>query len=157
MTTTDWHAAITTPTTLDEDTAENLLQALGERGPAISLGKTSHTLSITAHGDTAQDALTDALAALTAAGITEAPTAVTVQTYDALDEELAQPMFPDLVSNVEIAELAGVSRQRAAAFAKIPDFPAPVIQTGQGALRSRAAIEHWIAHRSTKPGPRARA
>lgn len=81
---------------------------------------------------------------------------MTVQTYDARDEECARPVFPDRVGNVEIVAMAGVSRQRAAAFSTIPDFPAPVVSTGQAALRPRAAMEHWIAHRSAKPGPRAR-
>lgn len=155
--TIDWHAAITTTDQLTEAAAEAVMEALAERGPAITLDTDSATVSLTAHGDTAQAALADALTAITSAGLDGDPVSVTVQTYEALDRELAQPLFPEVVGYAEIAEIAGVTRQRARQFAEYDSFPAPVIQTAQGPLYSRAAAARWVETRPTRPGRPARA
>ena len=69
MVTTDWHVAITTLGALDETAAETIMAALGTRGPAIALGRTNTTISLTAQGNTAHRAFTGALCALADAGL----------------------------------------------------------------------------------------
>jgi len=65
---------------------------------------------------------------------------------------LVTPVIPDLVSYAEIAEIAGVSRQRARQFADIEGFPKPVVETAAGPLRLKASVEAWVERRNTKPG-----
>ncbi|MDV9188195.1 hypothetical protein R6L23_08195 [Streptomyces sp. SR27] len=47
------------------------------------------------------------------------------------------------VGVTEIGEMLGVSRQRANALAKRPDFPPPLTQTRAGRVWERAAVEAW--------------
>ena len=75
------------------------------------------------------------------------------------EAELDAPLFPEVVGYSEIAEMAGVTRQRARALAGKEGFPAPVIETKAGPLMRKAAVEAWLEHwdRSTgrprKPKP----
>lgn len=63
-----------------------------------------------------------------------------------------EPLYPQVVGYAEIAQLAHVSRQRAAQFVKIESFPKPVIQTSQGKLYSRDAVVAWVHTRNTHAG-----
>lgn len=51
----------------------------------------------------------------------------------------------DLVSNVEVARILGVTRQRAQAMDvnPPPGYPPAVVRTAHGALRLRADVEAW--------------
>lgn len=75
-----------------------------------------------------------------------------VMTESAIHEELATPTFPEVVGFAEIADMAGVSRQRARQFVHIAGFPAPVIETAQGPLMTKAAVESWLEHRNRAAG-----
>lgn len=65
-------------------------------------------------------------------------------------EHLHDPLYPEVVGYAEIARLAGVTRQRARMFPKIVDFPKPVIETAQGALYTKSAIEAWLERRTRR-------
>jgi predicted DNA-binding transcriptional regulator AlpA len=53
---------------------------------------------------------------------------------------------------VEIADLLGVSKQRAHHVAEEKDFPAPVTEDGRGRLWDRREVERWAkAWRREKP------
>ena len=53
------------------------------------------------------------------------------------------------------AALAGiVTRQRAYQLTRTSTFPPALIETRQGPLMSKAAVEHRLAHRDAKPGRR---
>jgi len=67
---------------------------------------------------------------------------------------LTQPEFPEVVGYTEIAELAGVSRQRAHQFTKMEGFPPPVIETAQGPLMRKSSVEAWVRRRNTHAGRR---
>lgn len=161
---TTWHARLdwagdhTTP-----DDLAALLDQLSEHGPAGSINSDglAGSVMIALEADSLDSAITAGLAlgraaaaqALSAVEIT----GIEVTDSDALDRGLAQPVFPAVVGYAEIAELAGVSRQRARAFSKIAGFPSPVIETAQGPLMARTAVEHWLATRNTRPGRRSAA
>jgi hypothetical protein len=73
--------------------------------------------------------------------------------HDVLDEELARPAYPDLVSGPEAAELLGVSRQRLHQLARShPHFPEPLYQLRVGPLWIRAGIEAFAQRWARKPG-----
>lgn len=159
---TTWHARldwVTTSPAAPEDVFD-LMNTLTDHAPSASLTPDEHagTVTIAVEADSFDDALSSALGATRAALQQHLPTAsvtgVEVIDSDAMDRELARPIFPEVVGYAEIAELAGVSRQRARAFRQIPGFPPPVIETAQGPLMARGAVEAWVANRSTRPGPR---
>jgi prophage regulatory protein len=52
----------------------------------------------------------------------------------------------DLLGAWELAELLGVSRQRAYVISRHRDFPAPVARLRMGDVWDRADVEEWIRH-----------
>lgn len=66
--------------------------------------------------------------------------------------ELEQPQIPPLVGYIEIAGMAGVSRQRARQFADLPGFPPAVVETAAGPLRLKSAVAAWLASRNKVSG-----
>lgn len=50
---------------------------------------------------------------------------------------------------VEIAELLGVTKQRAHQIAEEDDFPVPVAEDGRGRLWSRREVQAWASQRGT--------
>lgn len=159
---TTWHARLdwVNATPVDTDTAFELLDALTDHAPAGDLARDGKagSVMIAVDADDFDDALNSALGAVREAIQTTLRTAqiigIEVIDSDALDRENAQPIFPEVVGYAEIAEIAGVSRQRARAFKDAPGFPAPVIDTAQGPLMAKAAVEAWVKQRNTKPGRR---
>lgn len=139
-----WHTTTTVPTTISEDDAFDLLGTLTDRGAAISFGKTTMVVSMTGYGDTALDAAEDAANTLKAAIPGTEILGVDAQTEEQHDEELRRPLFPEVVGYAEIAEMAGVTRQGARKYADDKNFPHPVIETKQGPLRSKAAVERFL-------------
>lgn len=159
---TTWHARLdwmsTTATT--EDVMFDLMDDLTEYAPSGSIASDglAGSLTIAVEAVSFDDALSSALGAVRAALQQSIPAAsvvgVELVDSDVLDRELDRPLFPEVVGFAEIAELAGVSRQRARAFRQSPGFPVPVIETAQGPLMAKAAIENWLEHRNTRPGRR---
>jgi hypothetical protein len=73
--------------------------------------------------------------------------------HDVLDEQLAWPNYPDLVSGPEAAELLGVSRQRLHQLAhEHADFPEPLYRLRVGPLWVRSGIEAFGRRWERKPG-----
>lgn len=77
---------------------------------------------------------------------------VDVRTEEAIKASNATLSIPDLVGYSEIAELAGVSRQRAREIAHLEGFPVPVVETAAGPLRVKEAVESWLKSWDRKPG-----
>ena len=72
---------------------------------------------------------------------------------DMLDEDLAQPQLPDLVSGPEAAEILSVSVQRLHQLAaEHPDFPAPAYKLRAASLWLRPAITAFGDRWDRKPG-----
>ena len=71
---------------------------------------------------------------------------------DVLDEDLAAPQLPDLVSGPEAAEMNGVTPQRVHALAIGKQFPVPAIDRPHLKLWFRAAIERFAEGWDRKPG-----
>lgn len=73
-------------------------------------------------------------------------------THDELDRELAQPAFPELVGVGEIAELLGVTRQRASEVQTRAGFPVPLARLKSGPVWTRASISTFLETWVRKPG-----
>lgn len=155
---TAWHVSLTLNAPITPDDADTLIGALSTRGAAIALGEGTTTFSLTANGDSIPGAFHDALTAIKAAAChidaiadsATGPVAVTVETFDHLDDDLARPVFPEVVGFAEIADMAGVSRQAARQYSMTSTFPRPVIETAQGPLMARAAVQDWLDTRAAQ-------
>ncbi|UQN31774.1 hypothetical protein [Brachybacterium kimchii] len=157
---TTWHARLTwvsTAATTTEQLGE-LMDDLADHAPSGSLSAEGQggTVMIALEAATFDDALSAAITTVRDSLVQRLPGAAIrgIELLDsaALDHELEQPLFPEVVGFAEIAEMAGVSRQRARMFRDRPGFPAPVIETAQGPLMSKAAVSSWLASRNTRPG-----
>ena len=69
--------------------------------------------------------------------------------YDARGEH---PAIPDLVGYAEIADMLGVTRQRALQLAGGAGFPVAVVETKAGPLRVKAQVEGWASRWERKSG-----
>ena len=70
---------------------------------------------------------------------------MTLSTLPACLDSVKYPRDVDLVGVTEIAEMLGVSKQRADQLAKRTDFPEPEASLAAGRIWSRADIERWAA------------
>lgn len=159
---TTWHARLDwlSKNATAPDTLLDLMDELTAYAPSGSIAPDEHagTITIAVEAESFDDALSSALGATRAVLQQYIPSAAVVGIElvdsDALDRELDRPLFPEVVGFAEIAEMAGVTRQRARAFRQSAGFPAPVIETAQGPLMAKAAVESWIENRNTRPGRR---
>ncbi|GAA4106039.1 helix-turn-helix transcriptional regulator [Enteractinococcus coprophilus] len=76
-------------------------------------------------------------------------TTITIQSEQAFQDELHEPVYPQVVGYAEIAKMAGVSRQRVRQLAEKKNFPRAVIRTAQGPLYSVHAVERWLESRQS--------
>lgn len=97
---------------------------------------------ITVQANTLRQAIAGALE-LVEHATGEKATAVEVLPDDVADARALAPSIPELVGFTEIADMFGVSRQRAVQLAKQAGFPAAVVETAAGSLRVRSQVEAW--------------
>lgn len=161
-----WHVRVsfTAAASCDEDAPFDLTEALAEYAAVTSVNRdlTGGTVALFIDAAAPIDAVTIAShlvidAAAKTVGTIDV-TGLEVMSEEDFDSELDRPVFPEVVGYAEIAEIAGVSRQRARQFAELQGFPRPVIETAQGPLRSKTAVESWLENRprrSTRKEPAA--
>jgi hypothetical protein len=103
--------------------------------------------------ETAHDALHYFRAAAERAGLPAWPIVrLEVVTWSEMDAELEQPTIPELVGVGEIAEIIGVTQQRASKLARRPDFPEPVARLRSGPVWARPSLNRFVADWDRKPG-----
>lgn len=157
---TTWHVRLEfeTKTAFGVDEFQEAVVALDEYSPAAAVAQ-DHTggdvsLFIDAPSAISATLIASELFTQETAGTMGAVTVrgVETQSLDEFERSLSEPLYPDVVGYAEIAQMAGVSRQRARQLAETSGFPPPVIRTAQGPLMSRSAVENWVATRNTSPG-----
>src|SRR3989304_458130 len=78
-----------------------------------------------------------------------------VATVEELDRQLQESNFPDLVGIAEVAEILGVTKQRASELSRSRRFPKPIAQITAGPVWDRHAIarfvERWPRRRTGRP------
>jgi Phage integrase, N-terminal SAM-like domain len=77
---------------------------------------------------------------------------VEVTEWERFITELERPNRPELVGVTELADLAGVSRQRASILARRSGFPEPVAELASGPVWERRQVERFLADWSRRPG-----
>lgn len=154
---TTWHVTVSlaSPKPLPEDLPFDVMADLAQQGAAMSVSRdmTGGSVTLTVDSDSAANACLDSITLVSEAMIANHAsvevTGVSAQTDADFEEELVAPLFPEVVGYAEIAELAGVTRQRARQFADIAGFPKPVIVTAQGPLMAKSAVSKWLGNRHT--------
>lgn len=73
-------------------------------------------------------------------------------TFEELDRDLETRNLPELVGVSEIAELLDVTRQRASALAKRPDFPSPIASLASGPVWTRPSLNRFVDEWPRKEG-----
>lgn len=77
---------------------------------------------------------------------------VEMQTDAELERQNAQPTLPELVGVGEVAELLGVTRQRASALARSRGFPAPLVTLRSGPVWTRPSVDRFVRSWHRRPG-----
>ena len=72
------------------------------------------------------------------------------------EAELDRPNYPDLVGVAELAELCGVSRQRASVLARSSGFPEPLAELASGPVWDLRMVKRFVRDWARKPGRPAR-
>lgn len=147
-----WQARVSyaVPTPQTEEGAFDLIERLLEHAAigGVARDLLSGTVTLTVDAPTPAEAASLACElVLAAAHDTIGPaelTGVEIKSEAAVEHELLQPLYPDVVGYSEIADMAGVSRQAARLWGSNPTFPPAVIETAQGPLRLKAAVQAWI-------------
>lgn len=71
-------------------------------------------------------------------------------------DDIERPLYEHLVGTTEVADLLGVSRQRAHALAREhPGFPVPLVRLSSGPIWDRHAVERFAERWDRRPGRRA--
>lgn len=136
-----------------EAALEELLDLLVDRGGAVSgsaMGdRYGATFSIEEAVATAPDAVALGYEIFTTSaeksGLPAWPVVrAEALTFEELDRDLETPNSLELVGVSEIAELLGVTRQRASALAKRADFPTPVAALASGPVWTRLSLNRFV-------------
>ena len=87
------------------------------------------------------------------AGMPDGKIVVTAaMTFAEHDRELAEPAYPELVGIAEVAEMLGVSRQRASALQTREGFPQPLAVLASGPVWPKAWLVRFADEWDRKPG-----
>ncbi|SEB95270.1 hypothetical protein SAMN04489806_2214 [Paramicrobacterium humi] len=139
---------------MNDETAFAFSAELG----GVPLGRRRDSLGgevgISLFADSIQEAIDSATSRVGAAAIATigvpAFLRIDAMTQEIFERESDQPAFPDVIGYAEIARLAGVTRQTAREYAKGSAFPQPVIETAQGPLYAKSAVEAWLEKRVSR-------
>ncbi|HYP23268.1 MAG TPA: hypothetical protein VEV43_06825 [Actinomycetota bacterium] len=156
---TEWSVAITVGRPAGGDVeaeAGEVVAALGEFAPAVSVGRGDATIRLALAGNTVRDALSRALVevrgAVEAVGWPPGVRHVEATEWGEFEKRLEAPALPELVGVTEIAELLGTSRQRASELARSPKFPAPLADLAAGPVWPKPVVARFAEEWERKPG-----
>lgn len=155
---------VTFPADPDEGLLD-LAEALDEHHAAISASTDNTRVSITISIDDDTDNLTGAgrgaiaeaetlvAKALADTGFSGGTVArIDAMTYAEQDRDLATPNFPELVGIAEVAQILGVTRQRASQLQTKTTFPAPVAVLKAGPVWTRPSLNAFAEQWERRPG-----
>lgn len=79
---------------------------------------------------------------------------IEIATEQELIGEVERPNAPELLGVAELAELLGVSKQRASELARSSTFPAPVAELASGPVWLAPSVSRYVAEWQRRPGRR---
>lgn len=140
---------------ISEDTTFDLLDGLATHHAIPAIDGTNGTITATIEAGTYSEATTklpELIAAITRiVGPTEIE-AVNLMSATKFQQELDRPLIPEVAALGEIADMAGVTRQRANSLVKNKTFPEPITELKAGKLWLKPAVENWLESWTRKPG-----
>jgi hypothetical protein len=122
---------------LSDDEVGDLVDMLAEHGAAVAVAGPVLSVTLSAGAANASSALAEAEDVVTERlgklGVQMAGLdAAEILTAEEQDRRLAEPVLPRLAGVSEVAEMLGVTRQRASALTAHPEAPAPVARLASG-------------------------
>lgn len=142
------------------DDLDALLQALEPEATVLGgpeIGPPRYGAEITVDADSVFSAVSTAGKTFTkAVSMTGMPrwpvTRVTALSDAELDAELGRPNVPELVGIREIAELLGITPQRASTLCRSKSFPLPVAELRAGPVWTAPAVRRFVEEWKRQPG-----
>ena len=142
------------------DDLDALLQVLGPDATVLGspeMGPPRYAAEITVDADSVFSAVSTAGTAFAKAvsktGLPRWPVTRAFALTDAeLDAELGRPNFPELVGIREIAELLGITPQRASTLCRSKSFPLPVAELRAGPVWTAPAVRRFVDEWKRQPG-----
>jgi hypothetical protein len=142
---------------LTDEQREHLVDELADAGAAVGTrpGRLSVTLSVEAEDpatafDVGLDRVYAAVLPMATPGAAIAGGELLAD--EEADQRLAGPAFPELVGIAEVAELLGVTRQRASELQHRAGFPRPVALLRSGPVWRKGDLSSFAATWTRKPG-----
>ena len=143
-----------------DETLFDVSEKLADHGATVSSTTANDRISVTLSIDTATDGITateqarwlvhDAMEKHGLLGWHQVRyETMTFAEHDAL---LEQPQLPELVGVAEIADILGVSRQRASELQTRAGFPAPIAVLRSGPVWARPSLNRFIEGWARTPG-----
>lgn len=144
------------PTINDTEAAE-ILEALTDLRPVLVVVEeetgypTRYTLTVHAEESSLRQAIATGLRRVEDATLVRAQGVEALAQHDVV-RQLQRSTVPQLVGNADIADMLGVTRQRAAQLADVDGFPPAVMTIKAGPLRVRDQVEDWARTWNRKAG-----
>lgn len=142
-----------------DSVADALMERLEPHGGVVSSsiveGRISATFTVTAPVASKAAAQAERLffAQCSPAGVPAWPVIrLEAVTHEQLAIDLETSNFPELVGVAEVAELAGVTKQRASKIADNAGFPDPMAELAAGPVWAKDAVERFLERWERKPG-----
>lgn len=144
-------------TAIDERSIEVLANEIHEHAGVVSWGDHTYSVRLSVEvpevGKAVDVAVGISHEAVSKAGLPTWPIAsVLAQSPEALDHDLSTPLYPAIVGVTELAEMLGVSKQRASELARSSSFPAPFTELASGPVWIEANVRHFCETWERKPG-----
>ncbi len=154
----EWSVAVAIGgSSLTEEEVEAVLDHLATDAPVVSYGPGSTHVQLSVVAGTVLGAARCAEAkvrsALAAAGVeTFSLEGMEIVTADDLAASLEVPVVPTLVGVREIADLLGVTKQRASELARTAGFPPPLTTLAAGPVWAETTVRKFVETWQRRPG-----
>lgn len=144
----------------DQATCDRIVDAqeqLEGHGPVVSFGPSEITLRVALDAELPTYAIEEAQAltekALKSAGLPIWPViAVEAMEWEAFERSLDVPNIPAVIGVTELADMLGVSRQRASELARVDRFPKPFVELASGPVWLEPNVKDFVATWERRPG-----
>lgn len=141
----------------DHDFADDVIEALTDHGPALSVASEEVTVRFSVVAPSAEDVCQEALALFHRALPGLHVFRIEAETADELDKRLAADGVPELLGVTELAGALGVIKQRISELTESGRFPAPIARLKAGPVWQRSAIARFVRRWPRRAGrPRTR-
>src|SRR6266540_4629039 len=151
----EWVASLEAdlPTEFSEELADQVVEGLSGYSPTV--GGRGSRIGVTMSVDASTDRQAFERAHTELRRVLDARSKIIdarVQTVDELERELEAPAVPALAGISEVAEILGVSRQRASELAGSGGLPRPVADLAAGPVWLRATVVGFNERWDRRPG-----